>query len=79
METDKLILTKFQGYRDRLMRERILSVKEVDRLIPGVLDTLLTFHLRLLERLLNRLQEKQHVDTISDIIIEEVTNSFTCE
>ncbi|PAV67554.1 hypothetical protein WR25_06708 isoform A [Diploscapter pachys] len=64
------------GYRDRLMRERILSMKEVDRLIPGVLDTLLAFHLRLLERLLDRLEEKQHVDTISDIIAEELSEAI---
>uniref|UniRef100_A0A915D552 DH domain-containing protein n=1 Tax=Ditylenchus dipsaci TaxID=166011 RepID=A0A915D552_9BILA len=41
------------------------------QLIPDVLDSLLDFHLRILRRMRDRLEESKVVRTIGDIILEE--------
>ncbi|KJH47418.1 RhoGEF domain protein [Dictyocaulus viviparus] len=63
-----------QGYRNRLIQENILLQADVDRLIPDVLDALLIFHLNLLDRLTARQRESDEVETISDILIEELSD-----
>ncbi|RCN36974.1 hypothetical protein ANCCAN_17130, partial [Ancylostoma caninum] len=63
-----------QGYRNRLLQENILSEADVNRLIPDVLDALLIFHLHLLDRLTTRQRESDEVETISDILAEELSD-----
>lgn len=63
-----------QGYRNRLLQENILVEADVDRLIPDVLDALLVFHLNMLERLTVRQRESDEVETISDILAEELSD-----
>ncbi|KAL6730808.1 hypothetical protein Aduo_001744 [Ancylostoma duodenale] len=63
-----------QGYRNRLLQENILSEADVNRLIPDVLDALLIFHLHLLDRLTARQRESDEVETISDILAEELSD-----
>lgn len=55
-----------------LLSQNILSEDEVKQLIPDVLDSLLDFHLGLLRRLKQRKTESVAVETISDIVIDEV-------
>lgn len=69
----------FQGYRNRLLQENILVEADVDRLIPDVLDALLVFHLNMLERLTVRQRESDEVETISDILAEEVNGGRNLE
>ncbi|KAK6056329.1 hypothetical protein COOONC_06168 [Cooperia oncophora] len=66
-----------QGYRNRLLQENILLEADLNRLIPDVLDALLVFHLNLLDRLTTRQRESDEVETISDILAEEVW--FQCD
>ncbi|KHJ95186.1 hypothetical protein OESDEN_04873 [Oesophagostomum dentatum] len=63
-----------QGYRNRLIQENILPESDVNRLIPDVLDALLVFHLHLLDRLTARQRESDEVETISDILAEEMSD-----
>ncbi|VDL78345.1 unnamed protein product [Nippostrongylus brasiliensis] len=63
-----------QAYRNRLLQEKILVEEDVDRLIPDVLDALLVFHLNLLDRLTARQRESDEVETISDILAEELSD-----
>uniref|UniRef100_A0A158P7M3 DH domain-containing protein n=1 Tax=Angiostrongylus cantonensis TaxID=6313 RepID=A0A158P7M3_ANGCA len=63
-----------QAYRNRLIQENILPEADVDRLIPDVLDALLVFHLNLLDRLTARQRECDEVETISDILAEELSD-----
>lgn len=63
----------FQAYQVGLLNQGILSEDEVKQLIPDVLDSLLDFHLGLLRRLKERQAESAAVETISDIIVEEVS------
>ncbi|CAB3407686.1 unnamed protein product [Caenorhabditis bovis] len=60
------------GYRKRLIEENVVSKQEIDILIPDVLDPLLIFHLNLLEQITERMKLNIEVDTISDIICEEL-------
>ncbi|GMT02701.1 hypothetical protein PENTCL1PPCAC_24875, partial [Pristionchus entomophagus] len=61
-----------KGYRQRLVEEHILSAGDADRLIPDVLDAMLAFHLHLLDRLVERQRVAARVDTVADIIAEEL-------
>ncbi|KAK5983908.1 hypothetical protein GCK32_008204 [Trichostrongylus colubriformis] len=63
-----------QGYRNRLLQENILAEADLNRLIPDVLDALLVFHLNLLDRLTARQRESDEVETISDILAEELSD-----
>uniref|UniRef100_A0A0N4WT49 DH domain-containing protein n=1 Tax=Haemonchus placei TaxID=6290 RepID=A0A0N4WT49_HAEPC len=63
-----------QGYRNRLLQENILLEADLNRLIPDVLDALLVFHLNLLDRLTARQRESDEVETISDILAEELSD-----
>ncbi|KAJ1346452.1 hypothetical protein KIN20_001233 [Parelaphostrongylus tenuis] len=63
-----------QGYRNRLIQENVIPEADVDRLIPDVLDALLVFHLNLLDRLTARQRESDEVETISDILAEELSD-----
>lgn len=63
-----------QGYRNRLIHENILLEADVNKLIPDVLDALLVFHLNLLDRLRSRQRESDEVETISDILAEELSD-----
>ncbi|PIO77744.1 RhoGEF domain protein [Teladorsagia circumcincta] len=63
-----------QGYRNRLLQENILLEADLNRLIPDVLDALLVFHLNLLDRLTTRQRESDEVETISDILAEELSD-----
>ncbi|CAD6184510.1 unnamed protein product [Caenorhabditis auriculariae] len=62
-----------QGFRLRMLDEQVISVHEANILIPDVLDPLMTFHLRILERLRERMSESVEVSSISDIIVEELS------
>ncbi|KAK6729462.1 hypothetical protein RB195_006482 [Necator americanus] len=63
-----------QGYRNRLLQENVLPEADINRLIPDVLDALLVFHLHLLDRLTARQRESDEVETISDILAEELSD-----
>ncbi|GMR56463.1 hypothetical protein PMAYCL1PPCAC_26658 [Pristionchus mayeri] len=68
-----------KGYRQRLVEEHVLSAGDADRLIPDVLDAMLAFHLHLLDRLVERQRVAARVNTVADIIAEELgdTGRFT--
>jgi hypothetical protein len=65
-----------QAYQVRLREEKILSDKELDELVPAVLDGLLDFHLCLIRRIRQRQKKATIVDSISDVIFEEVGALF---
>ncbi|CAJ0963813.1 unnamed protein product, partial [Mesorhabditis belari] len=67
-----------QAYRTRFLEDAhdlSLGQYEIDILIPDVLDALLVFHINLLHRLTERQKEKDQVETIADIIVEELSES----
>ncbi|KAF8365953.1 hypothetical protein PRIPAC_83782 [Pristionchus pacificus] len=61
-----------KGYRQRLVEEHVLNAADADKLIPDVLDAMLAFHLHLLDRLVERQRISKKVDTVADIIAEEL-------
>uniref|UniRef100_A0A914XD82 Uncharacterized protein n=1 Tax=Plectus sambesii TaxID=2011161 RepID=A0A914XD82_9BILA len=67
----QVIIVLQQAYQVRLREERVISDKDLDLLIPDVLDGLLDFHLNLLRRIRQKQARSPIVDTICDIINEE--------
>ncbi|CAI5437549.1 unnamed protein product [Caenorhabditis angaria] len=61
-----------QGYRRRMLEDNIVSKHDMDILIPDVLDSLLIFHLNVLEKITERISQNHEVSTISDIIHEHL-------